>query len=326
MARRAPASERRVRGTERRNASSDLLARVLSKDERERQADEHGKWLKDPSVVEVAAALAKLKERIPKAALPAIYRDDDTGRSSEKHVWSLPTSTCVLVLVYRKDLFLEAGLHRPPRTWDEVLEYSKKLTIPSRKQYGMGLMTGGSAGWMAFSFMASNGAKTVEQDADGKWRVSYGSHKSAEAVYYLWRLLHEKFEAEGKPQKGSTLTGWEDIPILYQQGKIGMRLDYLDDNVLADLNPQRDGFAPFPGPVAGMSGGELNCTMLSVYSGVSPAEKIGAMRLIWYLTSDEAAALRTKIMVENGRMVGTQGTGQLIPRKIDSAMLTRPRL
>ena len=36
--------------------------------------------------------------------------------------------------------------------------------------------------------------------------------------------------------------------------------------------------------------------------------------------------LRGKIMVENGRLVGTQGTGQLIPRKIDSAMLTRPRL
>jgi hypothetical protein len=36
--------------------------------------------------------------------------------------------------------------------------------------------------------------------------------------------------------------------------------------------------------------------------------------------------LRGKIMVENGRMVGTQGAGQLIPRKIDSAMLTRPRL
>jgi dihydropyrimidinase len=36
--------------------------------------------------------------------------------------------------------------------------------------------------------------------------------------------------------------------------------------------------------------------------------------------------LRGKIMVENGRMVGTQGTGQLIPRKIDSAILTRPRL
>jgi len=36
--------------------------------------------------------------------------------------------------------------------------------------------------------------------------------------------------------------------------------------------------------------------------------------------------LRGKIMVENGRMIGTQGTGQLIPRKIDSVMLTRPRL
>ena len=36
--------------------------------------------------------------------------------------------------------------------------------------------------------------------------------------------------------------------------------------------------------------------------------------------------LRGKIMVENGRLHGLIGTGQLISRKIDSAMLTRPRL
>jgi dihydropyrimidinase len=34
--------------------------------------------------------------------------------------------------------------------------------------------------------------------------------------------------------------------------------------------------------------------------------------------------LRGKVMVEDGRLHGSQGTGQLIPRKIDSVMLTRP--
>jgi len=34
--------------------------------------------------------------------------------------------------------------------------------------------------------------------------------------------------------------------------------------------------------------------------------------------------LRGRIMVENGRLHGVQGCGQLIPRKIDSVMLTRP--
>jgi dihydropyrimidinase len=35
--------------------------------------------------------------------------------------------------------------------------------------------------------------------------------------------------------------------------------------------------------------------------------------------------LRGKVMVENGRLHGVLGTGQLIPRKIDSAILTRPK-
>jgi dihydropyrimidinase len=34
--------------------------------------------------------------------------------------------------------------------------------------------------------------------------------------------------------------------------------------------------------------------------------------------------LRGKVVVEGGRMLGTQGAGQLIPRQIDSVMLTRP--
>ncbi|GIX47358.1 MAG: dihydropyrimidinase [Candidatus Tectimicrobiota bacterium] len=35
--------------------------------------------------------------------------------------------------------------------------------------------------------------------------------------------------------------------------------------------------------------------------------------------------LRGKVMVENGRLLGERGSGQLIPRKIDASLLTRPR-
>jgi dihydropyrimidinase len=34
--------------------------------------------------------------------------------------------------------------------------------------------------------------------------------------------------------------------------------------------------------------------------------------------------LRGRVMIENGQLHGQLGTGQLVPRKIDSVMLTRP--
>ncbi|KMK75581.1 extracellular solute-binding protein [Alkalihalobacillus pseudalcaliphilus] len=45
--------------------------------------------------------------------------------------WTIPTAVRTLALFYNKDLFEEAGLdpEQPPTNWDELVEYSKQLTI-----------------------------------------------------------------------------------------------------------------------------------------------------------------------------------------------------
>ena len=62
----------------------------------------------------------------------------------EGHIWAIPYQTYVITLQYRKDLFREAGLdpNRPPRNWDELFEYAKKLTYPEKGQYGLGIAAG----------------------------------------------------------------------------------------------------------------------------------------------------------------------------------------
>lgn len=42
--------------------------------------------------------------------------------------WGVPWATSVAVLLYQPDLFKKAGIAGPPRTWDEFLEDSEKLT------------------------------------------------------------------------------------------------------------------------------------------------------------------------------------------------------
>ena len=50
------------------------------------------------------------------------------------HVWAIPTTTDTYCLVWNKDAFREAGLDpdRPPRDWDEFMEYIVRLTVRSK--------------------------------------------------------------------------------------------------------------------------------------------------------------------------------------------------
>lgn len=46
-------------------------------------------------------------------------------------LYGLPLNANNLVLVYNDDMLQEAGYTEPPKTWDELREYAKKLTTDS---------------------------------------------------------------------------------------------------------------------------------------------------------------------------------------------------
>ncbi len=56
--------------------------------------------------------------------------------SAKNELQSMPFNSSTPVMYYNKDLFQKAGLDRPPRTWDEVGEFTKKL-VDSGAKYGM---------------------------------------------------------------------------------------------------------------------------------------------------------------------------------------------
>jgi len=62
------------------------------------------------------------------------------------HIYAVPTDACPgpIVLTYRRDLFQDAGLdpNKPPHTWEEFLDYSRRLTRPQLKIQGAKLQMG----------------------------------------------------------------------------------------------------------------------------------------------------------------------------------------
>ena len=99
-----------------------------------------------PDVVFLVTPVAKWATRLALTPLDSLIKRDkfDTTAffpalwkemSFQNHVYSVPLYSNAYAFFYNKRIFKEAGLNpeKPPRTWDEVMEYSKKITMKDAK-------------------------------------------------------------------------------------------------------------------------------------------------------------------------------------------------
>lgn len=84
------------------------------------------------------------------------------------HLWSIPLYTSNMAIFYRPTLFEAAGIKSPPKTWEELREVAKKLTIDKNgdkqpEQHGI-MLPLGKGEWTVFSwfpFLLSAGGEVV---------------------------------------------------------------------------------------------------------------------------------------------------------------------
>ena len=133
------------------------------------------------------------KDKIPPQCWPVVTGTDGK-RYGAVYLW--PT----IYLVYRRDFFEQAGLdpHRPPRTWDELWEYAKKLSLPNLKvetaldksspygRQGMFLQTSGS--WIFSNFVWQAGGEIVRKRSDGRWECCLDSAGDVAALDFYKKL------------------------------------------------------------------------------------------------------------------------------------------
>ncbi|MFC4597040.1 ABC transporter substrate-binding protein [Cohnella hongkongensis] len=91
--------------------------------------------------------------------------------SIDGKIYGYPTELTAYALNYNKRLFEEAGIAAPPKTWDELLDYAKRLTKIENGQIvqqGFGVITGWDSGTVHpfLTLLHSNGGNFLA--ADGK--------------------------------------------------------------------------------------------------------------------------------------------------------------
>lgn len=114
--------------------------------------------------------------------------------SIDGRLQSMPFNTSNPVLYYNKDMFKAAGLdpEKAPRTWDEVAEYARKLTIKDASgnvtQWGC---TFALYGWFFEQFLAVQGGYYVNNENGRTARATEAAFNGPEGVALLtwWKSM-----------------------------------------------------------------------------------------------------------------------------------------
>jgi multiple sugar transport system permease protein len=230
------------------------------------------------------------------------------------HVYALPYSYTTYALIYRKDMFTEAGISRPPETWEELFEDAQRLTRKgttiqkgwrkgkTEDVWGLHLVNGRQAAFFFAPFVWQAGGDMIRETPDG-WRVAFDSPAGVEALEFYKRLRWTRWERDGAEYEGVVFV-WPGEPWL-RRGTVAMTIDnplsYTDfAGSTGGLGMRDIGIAPLPAGPAGPAD-IMTGQFLAVNSQIKdPEERQAAWEFVEFLCGEEAARVRTETFVKLG--------------------------
>ena len=122
----------------------------------------------------------------------------------EGKIWSVPYTTSNIGIFYRPKLFQAAGITETPKTWEELRQVAKKLTIDRNgdkrpEQYGI-LLPLGKGEWTVFSwlpFLFSAGGEVVTNN-----RPNLTNAGAISALQFWQDLIKDGFATLSPPERG----------------------------------------------------------------------------------------------------------------------------
>jgi multiple sugar transport system permease protein len=234
------------------------------------------------------------------AVAEASYRPP--GSNQTPGVFGIPCNTDIRLLYVNRDALRQAGLvdgrgePRPPRHWDELRDYAKRLTIyrvpgDARSgivRLGFGPMTGNS--WL-YLYAWQAGGEFMNGD---RTRVTMDAPPVVRALWFV-ADVYDDLGGVGQVKGFEQVQGTAAMDP-FMLGRLAMKIDTdVQMNHIADWRPDLDFMlAPAPMPEDRLDAGEEPVAWSGGFALVIPAtarHKRGAFELIKYLRSWEAVQL-----------------------------------
>lgn len=211
--------------------------------------------------------------------------------TKEGKVYGYPNEVDLYQLNYNKRLFAEAGITKPPATWDELLSTAKKLTKTDNgktTQQGFGLITNWAAGSVHpfLSFAASNGGGLLK---DGKSALTTPNTQATADLY--GKLIAEKVTDPAMSAANANTTG----PYLdnFVNGRTAMIVmaNWWQGSLKKSMgNAYTDvATAPIPvGPQGGKSSAISYAWLTTVNGKADPSKQAAAWKFLTFLNGPDS--------------------------------------
>jgi len=145
------------------------------------------------ALVNMEPYMAKPGYNKPDLQEPSLLSTQYEGRS-----YSIPFNLSNIVLYYNKQYFKEAGLdpEDPPETWEEVIEYGKKLTldqnndgVPERWGFGCPIKADFGAIWYWLALFWQQGGELFNEELT---ESAFNTEAGVKATNIWRRMVHEE--------------------------------------------------------------------------------------------------------------------------------------
>lgn len=199
--------------------------------------------------------------------------------------YGIPWQRSTIVLYYNKDAFEAAGLdpEQPPKTWDELKEDAKKLTITENgqtTQYGIQIPSDGYAYWMMQTFcVEQNGFNLMNETGTETY---YDDERTAKGLEF-WKSLAD----DGSMPEG--IVAWATTPSDFLEGKTAM-MYHTTGNLTNVKNNASFNFGVAMLPANESYGSPTGGGNFYIFKGVSKERQQAAFDFIKWMTDDERVA------------------------------------
>lgn len=214
----------------------------------------------------------------------------DTGGAPGKSPTSVPLYGLAYGLYYNKKMLKKANID-PPKSWQELVTASKKLTKPKKDQHGFAIAAGSYTENVHFAFInaAQNGGSWFNKDGD----PTFTKKDNIDGVKrYLDLMQTDKVAPTKDAQYDESTKSVND----FAKGKAAMILNQNNagNSITSQgMDPDDYGVVPFPAPRGGKKvASHVAGINMSVFKNTD--NKDGALKFVKFMTSPKEQKILDK--------------------------------